>query len=68
MVSKMFSKSESNRNQSDGIGEALMRSASSMNAAGNTLEETVGLVTAALLVGWVCGNTYQRTHLIAGMS
>ena len=68
MVSKMFSKSESNRNQSDGIGEALMRSASSMNAAGNTLEETVGLVTAALLVGWVCGNTYHRTHLIAGIS
>ena len=45
-----------------------MRSASSMNAAGNTLEETIGLVTAALLVGWVCGNTYQRTHLIAGIS
>ena len=54
MVSKMFSKSESNRNQSDGIGEALMRSASSMNAAGNTLEETVGLVTAANTVVKFC--------------
>lgn len=32
---------------SGGIGEALQRSASSMNAAGNTLEETIGLVTAA---------------------
>lgn len=32
---------------SDGIGEALQRSASSMYAAGNTLEETIGLVTAA---------------------
>lgn len=32
---------------SDGIGEALRRSASSMSAAGNTLEETIGLVTAA---------------------
>ena len=32
---------------SDGIGEALRRSASSMYAAGNTLEETIGLVTAA---------------------
>lgn len=32
---------------SDGIGEALTKSASSMYAAGNTLEETIGLVTAA---------------------
>lgn len=32
---------------SDGIGEALQRSASSMMAAGNTLEQTIGLVTAA---------------------
>lgn len=32
---------------SDGIGEALQRSASSMYAAGNTMEETIGLVTAA---------------------
>lgn len=29
------------------IGEALQRSASSMYAAGNTLEETIGLITAA---------------------
>ena len=33
---------------SDGIGEALQRSASSMYAAGNTMEETIGLVTAAV--------------------
>lgn len=32
---------------SAGIGEALQRSASSMYAAGNTLEETIGLITAA---------------------
>lgn len=32
---------------SDGIGEAVKRSASSMYAAGNTMEETIGLVTAA---------------------
>lgn len=32
---------------SDGIGEALQRSASSMYAAGNTMEQTIGLVTAA---------------------
>lgn len=32
---------------SDGIGEALQRSASSMYAANNTMEETIGLVTAA---------------------
>lgn len=31
---------------SDGIGEALQRSASSMYAAGNTMEETIGLITA----------------------
>lgn len=32
---------------SDGIGEALQRSASSMMAANNTMEQTIGLVTAA---------------------
>ena len=32
---------------SDGIGEALKRSASSMYAAGNSLEESIGLITAA---------------------
>lgn len=32
---------------SDGIGEALKRSSSAMSAAGNTMEETIGLVTAA---------------------
>lgn len=32
---------------SAGIGEALQRSASSMYAAGNTMEETIGLITAA---------------------
>ncbi len=30
-----------------GVGEALLRSASAMHAAGNTLDETIGLVTAA---------------------
>lgn len=32
---------------SGGIGEALLRSASAMHAAGNTLDETIALVTAA---------------------
>lgn len=32
---------------SGGVGEALLRSASAMNAAGNTLDETIALVTAA---------------------
>lgn len=32
---------------SDGIGEALQRSASSLSAAGNTLEQSIGLITAA---------------------
>lgn len=32
---------------SDGIGEALTRSASAMSAAGNTLDETIALITAA---------------------
>lgn len=32
---------------SDGIGQALLRSASSMEAAGNTLDETIALTTAA---------------------
>lgn len=32
---------------SDGIGEALQRSASSLSAAGNTLDESIALVTAA---------------------
>ena len=31
---------------SDGIGQALMRSASSMKSAGNTLDETIALITA----------------------
>lgn len=31
---------------SEGIGEALMRSASSMKSAGNTLDETIALITA----------------------
>lgn len=32
---------------SDGIGESLRRSSASMAAAGNTMEQTIGLVTAA---------------------
>lgn len=32
---------------SDGIGQALLRSASAMEAAGNTLDETIALTTAA---------------------
>lgn len=46
-----LSKSESNRLNnfaisSDGIGEALKRSASAMAAANNTLEESIALITA----------------------
>lgn len=51
---------------SAGIGEALQRSASSMYAAGNTLEETIGLVTAAKLYWLKNMETYfYRTHLNA---
>ena len=32
---------------SDGIGEAMLKSASSLNAAGNTLDESIALITAA---------------------
>ena len=32
---------------STGIGEAMQRSASAMFGAGNTLEESIGLITAA---------------------
>ena len=32
---------------SEGIGEAMLKSASSMNAAGNSLDETIALITAA---------------------
>lgn len=39
---------------SDGIGEALQRSASSMYAANNSFEQTVGLVTAANTVVNLC--------------
>lgn len=50
MVSR--SATESNRVNnfaisSGGIGEALLRSAAAMNAAGNTLDETIALTTAA---------------------
>lgn len=51
---------------SDGIGEALKRSASSMYAAGNTLEETIGLVTAAKIYWLKDMETYfYRTYLNA---
>lgn len=51
---------------SDGIGEALQRSASSMYAAGNTMEQTIGLVTAAE-INWLKNmETYfYRTYLNA---
>lgn len=32
---------------SDGLGEALKRSASSLSASGNTLDESIGMITAA---------------------
>ena len=51
---------------SDGIGEALQRSASSMYAANNSFEQTVGLVTAAKHYWLKNMETYfYRTYLIA---
>lgn len=32
---------------SSGIGQALLRSASAMSEAGNTIDESIGLITAA---------------------
>lgn len=37
---------------SGGIGDALQRSASALYAAGNTLDESIALVTAANSVGY----------------
>lgn len=39
--------SNTNPISSGGIGEALQRSASSLSAAGNTLEESIGMITSA---------------------
>lgn len=51
---------------SDGIGEALQRSASSMYAANNSFEQTVGLITAAKYYWLKNMETYfYRTYLIA---
>lgn len=47
---------------SAGIGEALQRSASALYAAGNTIDESVGLVTAA---NSVIQNPEQVGELIA---
>ena len=52
MVGNQFYIDESNRMNnfaitSAGIGEALTRSASALYSAGNTLDESVALVTAA---------------------
>mgnify|MGYP005957340087 CR=1 FL=1 len=41
------------------IGEMVKRSASSMAAANNDLDETGEIVS-------ICGNTYCKTHQIAG--
>lgn len=43
---------------SGGIGEALQRSASALSAAGNTLDESIGLITAA--------NDIQRNPMAVG--
>ena len=41
------------------IGEIIRRSAASMSAAGNTLDQTNAIV-------WIYGDIYCKTHLIAG--
>lgn len=51
---------------SAGIAAALQQSASAMHAAGNTLEETIGLVTAANAVGWdpgAIGTAYEAISM-----
>lgn len=41
---------------SAGIGDALQRSAAAMSAAGNSLDETIALIAAAILYGRLCSN------------
>ncbi len=43
---------------SAGIGDALQRSASSLKAAGNSIDESIAMITAAKMVGWKCRNTF----------
>ena len=54
IVDKMNEVSNNFAISSGGIGEALTRSASSMKAAGNTLDETIALITAANTVVNLC--------------
>ena len=53
---------------SAGIGEALQRSASALYEAGNTIDESIGLVTAAMKNWLFIQKCIKRMHLIAGKS
>ena len=53
---------------STGIGEALQRSASALYEAGNTIDESVALITAAMKNWLFIQKCIKRMHLIAGKS
>lgn len=53
---------------STGIGEAMQRSASALYEAGNTIDESIGLVTAAMKNWLFIQKCIKRMHLIAGKS
>lgn len=57
---------------SSGIGDALVRSASALNAAGNTIQESIGLVTAMNsviqdpdAVGELCAQWHSNMSLVS---
>lgn len=53
---------------STGIGEAMQRSASALYEAGNTIDESVALITAAMKNWLFIQKCIKRMHLIAGKS
>lgn len=53
---------------SAGIGEAMQRSASALYEAGNTIDESIGLITAAMKNWLFIQKCVKRMHLIAGNS
>ena len=54
--------------EASGIGEALKRSGASLNAANNSLSQSIALVTAAMKHWLNVWKHTLRTHLIAGKS
>jgi len=54
--------------EAKGIGAALQRAGASLNAANNTLAESIGLITAAMKYWLGIWKHVLGTHLIAGKS